>query len=137
MIYFPIESATPGGDSSGSGGHTRDLCQKCALTSDKPIRSAAYRWFEAAGIEALERIVAIPTHAFLVDDISILSATEICRARLSGHNQITDSHLLALAVRRGYRLATFDRDIRQLLLPGQDAGAVFVIEEPHSLPADP
>lgn len=47
-------------------------------------------------------------HRFLVDDVSIADADV---PRMSGHRQVTDAHLLALAHRRGVRLVTFDTGV--------------------------
>lgn len=57
----------------------------------------------------LERTIALTDHQFWPDDISILDATRVRRDHLVGHRQTTDAYLLALAVERGGRLATFDR----------------------------
>jgi len=40
---------------------------------------------------------------------------------LVGFRQVTDAHLLTLAIRRGGRLATFDRGIVELLPKGSNA----------------
>jgi uncharacterized protein len=50
-------------------------------------------------------------HRFLVDDVSIGDADV---PRISGHRQVTDAHLLALARRRGVRLVTFDAGVLTL-----------------------
>jgi hypothetical protein len=61
---------------------------------------------EAIGL--LERIVALPGHRFWTDDVSIVSSEHVARRKLMGHGQVTDAHLLALAIARGGVLATFD-----------------------------
>ena len=50
-------------------------------------------------------------HQFLRDDISILDDMLVEAQRLSGHSQITDVYLLALAVAHDARLVTLDRRI--------------------------
>ena len=50
-------------------------------------------------------------HAFWPDDISLRSDGLFNFARVQGHNQITDLYLLALAVRHGGCLASFDQAI--------------------------
>jgi hypothetical protein len=40
------------------------------------------------------------------------------------YRQITDAHLLAIALRQGRALATFDRGVRNLLLSGADTEAL-------------
>jgi toxin-antitoxin system PIN domain toxin len=62
----------------------------------------------------LRRIVALPGHVFWADDIDLAKSEHIAWERLGSHYQVTDAHLLALAVRHGGRLATFDRDLGHL-----------------------
>jgi len=50
-------------------------------------------------------------HAFWPDDISLRDDERVDFSRVQGHNQVTDLYLLALAVRHGGRLATFDQAI--------------------------
>lgn len=73
----------------------------------------------AEALALLRRIVALPGHRFWEDDVAIASAPEIEPQRLLGYRQVTDAHLLALALRRGGRIATFDRGIRELVPKGQ------------------
>ena len=63
----------------------------------------------------LRRIVALPHHEFWQDDVSFASAPILKEIRLSGYRQVTDAHLLALAIHRGGRLATLDGRIRGLV----------------------
>jgi uncharacterized protein len=51
------------------------------------------------------------THRFLPDDISLLDATRVHHAHIHGHRQLTDLYLLALAVKHGGRLVSFDARI--------------------------
>jgi predicted nucleic acid-binding protein len=64
--------------------------------------------------EVLRRITALPGHVFWSDDIEIASCEHIAWERLGSHAQVTDAHLLALTIRRGGRLATFDRGLVDL-----------------------
>jgi uncharacterized protein len=50
-------------------------------------------------------------HVFWPDTISIADARLLRLEFLSGHKQISDAHLLALAVKHNGTLATFDRKI--------------------------
>lgn len=50
-------------------------------------------------------------HAFWADDVSLRSDGLINFARVQGHNQITDLYLLALAVKHGGCLVSFDQAI--------------------------
>ena len=55
--------------------------------------------------------VALPSHAFWPDDVSLADAAVFDHRRLLGPNQITDVYLLALAVKNGGRLVTLDQGI--------------------------
>jgi len=54
------------------------------------------------------------THRFWEDDVSAVDDPFGVFATALGHRQVTDAHLLSLAIRRGGALATFDRGIRDL-----------------------
>lgn len=62
----------------------------------------------ATALEALRRLRAHERHSFLADSTS-LADLAIDSVGLVGHNQVTDFHLLNLAVSCGARLVTFDR----------------------------
>jgi hypothetical protein len=72
----------------------------------------------------LRRIVELPRHVFWSDDTAAVEDVNQPFARVVGYRQITDAHLLALAMRRGGRLATFDPGIRDLVPRGMDPGTV-------------
>ena len=76
--------------------------------------------------EILRRIADLPGHVFWPDDIEIASNQHIAWERLGSHAQVTDAHLLALAIRHGGRLATFDRVLVDLAPEGQ-AGSVAML----------
>lgn len=63
----------------------------------------------AAAATALKDLLATWEHAFWPDDVSLLNASLVDVDRLLTPGQTTDSYLLALAVKHGGRLATFDR----------------------------
>ena len=68
--------------------------------------------------------VAETDHIFWPDDASLLDPGLFASHFIFGPNQITDVYLLALAVKNGGRLATFDRSIRTAAVRGA---------EPHHL----
>ena len=76
--------------------------------------------------EILRRITALPGHVFWPDDIEIASNQHIAWERLGSHAQVTDAHLLALAIRHGGRLATFDRGLVDLAPEGKSEYAVVL-----------
>jgi predicted nucleic acid-binding protein len=57
---------------------------------------------------------AQPGHVFWFDDVSPVDSDAGAFARLVGYRQVTDAHLLTMALRRGGALATFDRDVLEL-----------------------
>lgn len=60
-------------------------------------------------------------HEFWPDDISLTDSTVFDRRAILGPKQITDRYLLALAVKHGGRLVTFDRAIRPTGVRGASA----------------
>lgn len=82
-------------------------------------------------VEAIEmhrRMVAQPGHVFWSDDISLATDELVSRERLVGYRQVTDAHLLSLAIRRGGRLVTFDRGILQLVSENEARDSRDVVE---------
>lgn len=71
----------------------------------------------AEGISRLERAVRTPHHELWPNDLSILDSVWVDRTRLLGHRQVTDASLLALAVARGGRFVTLDRNIPLAAVP--------------------
>ena len=65
-----------------------------------------------AGVASrLRALCAGPGHEFWSDSVSLLDESLFRPQAITGHRQVTDAYLLGLAVRRGGRLATFDRSI--------------------------
>jgi toxin-antitoxin system PIN domain toxin len=94
----------------------------CPLTESGFVRVSSNRKAlpSAIGVEdargVLVSLRSVGHHRFLDDDVSI---TDPDVPRMSGHRQVSDAHLLALARRRGVRLVTFDAGI--MALAGEDA----------------
>jgi toxin-antitoxin system PIN domain toxin len=65
-------------------------------------------------VQLLGRMLALPGHEFWNDDVSIVSSRYVARDKLVGHGQVTDAHLMALALSRGGLLATFDGGIAEM-----------------------
>ncbi len=61
--------------------------------------------------EFLAKAISAPDHEFWPDELSIADPRWFVHDRILGPRQITDLYLLALAVSRSARLATFDRAI--------------------------
>lgn len=69
-------------------------------------------------IALLQRIIELPDHVFWEDDVSLATSRHVARERLHGYRQVSDAHLLALALRRGGCLVSFDRGILSLVPSG-------------------
>ena len=77
-------------------------------------------------LDILSAYLSLPKHVFWNEELSAAEALASFD-RLCGHRQITDAYLLSLALRKGGRLVTFDRGIREIATE-EAAKALFVIE---------
>jgi hypothetical protein len=75
-------------------------------------------------------MVTLPGHEFWSDDVSILTSRHVARQRLVGHGQITDAHLLALAIARGGMLVTFDVGVAEIVPESTSAARAIHLIEP-------
>lgn len=66
-------------------------------------------------ITLLRRLRTVAGHTFWSDDVSPAHEGTGPFSHVVGYRQVTDAHLLSLALRRGGRLATFDRGILTLV----------------------
>ena len=73
----------------------------------------------AASVAALR---ALPGHEFWEDGISLMAASIVNTHHIATSGQVTDTYLLALAVSRDGRLATFDRRLATKAVQGGRAG---------------
>ena len=85
------------------------------VSSNQRVIPGARGPAEAIGV--LARLRRQTGHTFWADDIAMGDCPEIDVGRLSGYRQVTDAHLVALTVRRGGRLVTFDRTVADLVPP--------------------
>ena len=77
----------------------------------------------------LRRIVALENHVFWTDETSLASSEFVDTRKLLGYRQVTDAHLLAIALKNRGRLATLDAGIRELVPPNHTkADVVRVID---------
>jgi uncharacterized protein len=88
----------------------------CPLTQNGMLRIMSQAAYPNAQrmpdlMRLLERSLNAPQHDFWADDISLVDAQRFDRAQISGHRQLTDLYLLALAVKRRGRFVTFDARI--------------------------
>jgi uncharacterized protein len=88
----------------------------CPITQNGCVRiisNAAYRGAQPVQkiAERLRAMTADRVHEFWVDDLSLLDERCVDTSRIHNPHQLTDVYLLALAVRNGGRLVTFDAGI--------------------------
>jgi toxin-antitoxin system PIN domain toxin len=104
----------------------------CPITQNGCLRimsSAGYpNARSVAAIAArLRDATADPVHEFWSDDVSILNDASVDLSRVHGPRQLTDLYLLALAVRHGGRLVTFDRAIATSAVRDVEAAQLVVL----------
>jgi toxin-antitoxin system PIN domain toxin len=88
----------------------------CALTGNGFVRIITGPSYPrptslTEAVRVLAAQMAFSEHVFWADDISITDPGVFDHGRILGPNQITDVYLLALAVKNGGRLVTFDRGL--------------------------
>ena len=89
----------------------------CPLTENGFVRivsNSAYpgrRTNLADAIARLEEFRTSGHHVFWPDSVSLRDGNLFRPVHITGHRQLTDVYLLALALQRGGRLATFDHTI--------------------------
>jgi len=76
-------------------------------------------------IALLRQLRDLSSHTFWNDDVSPIDGDAHPFTRVLGYRQVTDAHLLTLALRRSGRLATFDRGLAQLA-PDQPAAVELI-----------
>jgi toxin-antitoxin system PIN domain toxin len=104
----------------------------CPLTQNGFVRvSSKPGYTHPIGIadawRALRKQIELSDHEFWPDSISITDPDIFDHSRLLGPNQITDVYLLALAVKHGGRLVTFDRGIPLAAARGAEARHLAVV----------
>ena len=85
----------------------------------------------AAIIERLRDAQEHSAHEFWPDDVSMLNTRMIDATRVHGTRQITDTYLLALAVRHGGRLVTLDGGVSVAAVKGATARSLTVLGHKH------
>jgi len=76
-----------------------------------PAYSPQARFTPADLISRLGQFAAQTNHEFWPDDVSLRDEKIFTAERMHSSRQLTDLYLLALAAKRGGRLATFDKGI--------------------------
>lgn len=104
----------------------------CPLTQNGFVRIMCQRKYPerttaAKAIEQLRLQLGEPGHEFWPDDISIAEERFFDRSRILGPKQITDVYLLALAVKNGGRMVTFDRGVPLAAVRGAEPRNLMVM----------
>lgn len=97
----------------------------CPLTQNGCIRIMSHPNYPngpslQAIVARLAEATAEAVHEFWPDDVSLLESRVADPTRIHGPRQITDVYLLALAVRHGGRLVTFDGSIAREAVTGAE-----------------
>lgn len=103
--------------------HQRAGWASCPLTQNGCVRIlslASYPNPQPPGAVAARLAGALSGahHEFWPDSLSLLEPGRLAWAQVLGSRQVTDAYLLALAVKHGGRLVTFDRGISVGAVPG-------------------
>jgi hypothetical protein len=98
----------------------------CPITENGTVRIMASPGYPnpltvAAIVQRLAMAKATPHHRFWADDVSLADGKVFDPSQLLGPKHITDRYLLALAVRQGGRLVTFDQGVRPTAVIGASA----------------
>ncbi len=108
------------------GSAARGPWATCPLTENGFVRIVANprypgrRTTVADAAERLRRFCTSDDHVFWFDSLSLRKREHLIAASLRGFRQITDAHLLALAVHNDGVLTTFDDSIPISAAPGAD-----------------
>lgn len=81
-------------------------------------------------IALLKRITALPHHGFWKDDVRFAESPLVATDKVAGHRQVTDAHLVGLALGHRGRLVTLDAGIRTLVPEGRDPDEVVCVIPP-------
>ena len=113
-----------------TSGLIRDGWATCPLVENGFLRIFGGRKYPGgpgspqAARTVLARLLAVGGHQFWPEELSLTDARTF--PLLSASDDLTDLYLLALAVKRGGRFATFDQGLDASLVPGGPA-AYYVI----------
>ncbi len=95
------------------------------VSSNARVTPAAVSPQEAAA--TLRQMTALPHHSFWTDEVRFAESDDVALSRVVGHQQITDAHLVGLAIAHGGCLATFDRGVRALVRSGLPADRIIEV----------
>lgn len=104
----------------------------CAITQNGYIRVVSQPRYPSPisttqAMVLLRNATSTEHHRFLPCDVSLLDSTAIEGDRVHGPKQVTDAYLLALAVKHGGRLVTYDVAIPLSAVAGATADHLVVL----------
>ena len=104
----------------------------CPITQNGYVRitsqpSFPYASTTAAALAKFKDAIGRTQHAFWTDDVSIADESIFDPAFLLGHRQVTDTYLLALAMKNGGSLVTLDRSIQLAAVKGAKAENLVIV----------
>lgn len=100
--------------------HSRAGWATCPFTQSALVRTLSNPSFSPDALTpqnalaVLDANLELPGHHFWAADISLPEAVTLVGRRVTGHRQLTDLYLLALAIHRRGRLATLDKALAAL-----------------------
>lgn len=78
-------------------------------------------------LELLREMLEVPGHRFWKDDVSPARSRIFPWQKVVGHRQVSDAHLVALAIRHKGRLATLDRSVVGLVPASRDPAKLVTL----------
>jgi toxin-antitoxin system PIN domain toxin len=104
----------------------------CPLTQNGCLRIMSQNGYSspqplAVLIAMLQGSVATPHHSLWSDDLSLLDASVFLHQHMHSPSQLTDLYLLALAVKQGGRLVSFDQRIPLSAVQGAKAQHLVIL----------
>ncbi len=108
-----------------------DSWATCPLTQSGFVRVSSNRRAipdartPGEAIALLAEMVAVKDHRFWKDTVSIVRPGQGSFGRLVSYRQVTDAHLLELAMANRGHVATFDRGLSDLVPPDVEPDAVI------------
>ncbi len=83
------------------------------VSSNDSVLPAAVRPIDA--IEHLSRLRSMPGHTFWIDAVGGVVGNDLDATRILGHRQVSDAHLVSIAIANDGTVATFDKGMRSLV----------------------
>ncbi|MDT0200362.1 TA system VapC family ribonuclease toxin [Nocardioides sp. AE5] len=96
-------------EASAAGWATTPMTESGFVRVSSNRRALPRATTPAIAVEMLGRLRSLPGHAFWPDGVELVTGRS--EVVLTGHQQVTDAHLLALCRANGGQFVTFDRAV--------------------------